>query len=98
MEYHNEIITIASLREDVVNHRKLQPKTEHLITNTEKRKEEYDLESQEDNRLLTTKEASKLLGCSKATLWSYAREGILKPWQRKKRGLTRWPKSELKKI
>lgn len=98
MEYHNEIITIASLREDVVNHRKLQPKTEKLITNAENRKRECDLESKEDNPLLTTQEACKFLRCSRVTLWTYAREGILKPWQRKKRGLTRWPKSELRKI
>lgn len=98
MKYHNEIITIASLREDVVNHRKLQPKTDNLIKNTQNRNEEYNLESKEDNSLLTTREACKFLRCSRVTLWTYAREGILKPWQRKKRGLTRWPKSELRKI
>jgi|GEM_PF-5081131 len=98
MEYHNEIITIASLLEDVANHRKLQLKTKQLQITEENRKRECDLETENDNYLLTTKEASKLLGCSKATLWSYARQGILKPWQRKKRGLTRWLKSELKKL
>jgi predicted DNA-binding transcriptional regulator AlpA len=98
MEYRNELITIASLREEAANHRKRQPITEPLTTSKDKRKEECDLESQEDNRLLTTKEAIKILGCSKTTLWSYAREGILTPWQRKKKGLTRWLISELRKI
>jgi hypothetical protein len=98
MEYHNEIITITSLREDAANQRKLYPKTEKLITNTENRKKACDFESKEENSLLTTQEACKLLRCSKATLWTYAKEGIIKPWQRKKRGLTRWPISELGKI
>ena len=86
MEYHNEIITIASLRKDAANHRKLQPKTEQLTTNAEKRNEGYNLESKEDNCLLTTKEASKLLGCSMATLWSYAREAFSNLGKEKREG------------
>jgi hypothetical protein len=98
MEYYNEIITITSLREDAANQRKLYPKTEKLITNTENQKGACDVESKENNSLLTTKEACSHLRCSKATLWTYAKQGIIKPWQRKKRGLTRWSKSELGKI
>ena len=47
---------------------------------------------------LTTEEACILLKCSKATLFNYKKQGILEPWQRKSRGLTRWSFDELKKI
>lgn len=98
MEYHNEMITISSLREDAANHRKLQTKTEQLNKNPHLHKIDLLLELNEDNYLLTTKEACELLRCSKATLWKYAKDGTIQPWQRKKRGLTRWPRSQLRKI
>lgn len=49
-------------------------------------------------QLLTTQEACKFLRCSKTTLLSYKKAGILRPWQPFPRGLTRWPIEDLKKL
>jgi len=56
------------------------------------------LEDRNFEELLTTKEAAILLKCSKATLFNYKKAGLLKPWQTRPRGLTRWSLGELKKI
>ena len=57
-----------------------------------------NLGGSEFGQLLTTKEACFILKCSKATLLNYKKAGILEPWQKKPRGMTRWPLEELKKI
>jgi predicted DNA-binding transcriptional regulator AlpA len=98
MKYHDEIITVASLQEDVEKFKNSQPKMEQLRVNVGNRRNECFLESTIDDSLLTTRQACAYLGCSKATLWSYAKTGVIKRWQRKKGGLTRWPGSELRKI
>jgi hypothetical protein len=58
----------------------------------------WNLKVSDSGHFLTTKEASVLLNCSPATLFNYKKAGILEPWQRKPRGLIRWPLEELKKI
>ncbi len=55
-------------------------------------------ESKLAGQLLTTQEACKFLKCSKTTLLSYKKAGILRPWQPFPRGLTRWPIEDLKKL
>jgi hypothetical protein len=57
-----------------------------------------NLASSEIGQFLTTKEACLILKCSKATLLNYKKAGILEPWQKKPRGLTRWSLEELRKI
>ena len=51
---------------------------------------------QDDDRLLTTAEAAKLIGVSRATLASYARKGLLKPEFRLPTGSLRWRLSSLR--
>ena len=58
----------------------------------------WNLKVSDSGHFLTTKEASILLNCSPATLFNYKKAGFLEPWQRKPRGLIRWPLEELKKI
>ncbi len=52
---------------------------------------------QDDERLLTTAEAAKLIGVSRATLASYARKGLLKPEFRLPTGGLRWNLSSLRR-
>jgi DNA-binding transcriptional MerR regulator len=52
---------------------------------------------QDPDRLLTTAEAAKLIGVSRATLSSYARKGLLRPEFRLPTGSLRWTLSSLRR-
>jgi hypothetical protein len=97
MEYYNEIITIESLLEDTRAKKNTKPESrnENNIKSDLNQKNSYNQKG--ESLLLKTKEACEFLNCSPTTLWNYAKAGIIKPWQRKKRGLTRWHISELKR-
>jgi excisionase family DNA binding protein len=98
MEYHNEIITIESLMEDARIYRNSEPKTTQATTKKPDQATRNSEVKEGCSPYLTTKEACKFLRCSKSTLWNYAKEGKLKQWQKKRRGMTRWHISELEGI